>query len=383
MAISGTIWLCVSGKPISKRLRWLKKGQAQLPLTFALTEGGHEQHGQISKERLVFKLWDRQTLGLKHIEKFSQDTQEAITNKYGAYSNEKNTYLLELVRTEQHSDRDASPILWFLELVEQNVLGNISQGSPETVQRRRAWLKARGYEGKETHGPFYSYTPGVLYFPGRTGYASFLSSFREKVDITLLSIEPLWVAATFGLVALSILTANGMRVGELVQIRASAESIVPITLSPPPDAEDQTPIIHWAVQAVPKGHHTQKTYYLDDEHLRLLSLIKLMLCQHYQINPQTGGEIPRVILRGETRHRFAPDPDSYLFQYNGLGLYEEDIRVCLRFLLHGLVFQTLEGRQVIVYPHLLRHGFATWALNVAKEPVGIVAAIPSRRRHTR
>jgi hypothetical protein len=228
------------------------------------------------------------------------------------------------------------------------------------------------------NGPFEANTPGVLLPPRSAGYRWFLGCLREKVDITLVPIEPLYAAATFGVVALTILTANGMRIGELLQIRASADGIVPMMLAPTPDAEDQTPTIHWTVQAVPKGHHTPKTYYLDDEHLRLLSLIKLMLCTHDNIDPQTGGDLPRVLLRG-CGHRFAPAPDQYLFQYNGLGLYSTDIRACLRFLLHGLVFQTLNGRQVIVYPHLLRHGFATWALNVAKEPVDIVAAILNQK----
>ncbi len=132
------------------------------------------------------------------------------------------------------------------------------------------------------------------------------------------------------MVALCILTANGMRAGELLQIRASRDGIVPIQLPPLPDAPDQTPTIHWAVQAIPKGHHAPKTYFFDDEHLRLLSLIKLMLCEHYQIDPLSGAELPKVTMRGTNHHRFAASADHYLFQYKGLGLYDEDIRACLR-----------------------------------------------------
>ena len=58
---------------------------------------------------------------------------------------------------------------------------------------------------------------------------------------------------------------------------------------------------------------------------------------------------------------------------------EKDVRACMRFLVHGLVFQTAEGRRVAILPHLLRHGFATWALNAAKEPIDIVAAILNQK----
>jgi len=150
-----------------------------------------------------------------------------------------------------------------------------------------------------------------------------------------------------------------------------------MVIPPAPDAENQTPMVHWAVRAVPKGHRTPKTYYLDDEHLRLLSRVKLMLCEHYGIDPKAGGDLPVVDLRGRNAYRF--QPDRYFFQYHHKGLWPQDLRACLRFLVHGLVFQTLDGRRVTVRPHLLRHGFATWALNVAKEPIDIVAAILNQK----
>jgi integrase len=363
-------------KAYRQAISLVEKGQAKLPITFTLIEGGNEP---TSTDRLVFTLWDRQTLALKYLKTFSPRVQKRIQQKQGSHSDEKNAYLLELVRAETLNENTAPTQLWFLELIEQEVLGDISNGSPKKAEKRRAWLKAHGYEDQERHGPFDTETPGILIPPLTSGHGRFTAIFREKVGMTFLPIESLYVAATFGVVALCILTANGMRVGELLQIRASADGIVPIVLTPDPSAEDQTPIVHWAVQAVPKGHRTPKTYYLDDEHLRFLSLLKLMLCNQYTIDSQTGSELPKVLLRGGNHHRFAPIPDQYLFQYSGQGLYENDIRACLRFLLHGLVFQTLDGRQVTVYPHLLRHGFATWALNIAKEPVDIVAAILNQK----
>jgi len=204
-----------------------------------------------------------------------------------------------------------------------------------------------------------------------------MKSAREHTGALFIPVEPFYVAALFGMVALHILTANGRRSGELQQLRANSAGIMPLVIPTAPEASDQSPTVHWAVRGVPKGHRTPKTYYFDDEHLRLLSLIKLMLCEHYAIDLKNGGDLPVVFIRGNNKHRFPPD--QYLFQYNHRCLLEGDLRGSIRFLVHGLVFQTLDGRRVTVRPHLLRHGFATWALNVAKEPIAIVAAILNQK----
>src|SRR5215475_1028632 len=46
----------------------------------------------------------------------------------------------------------------------------------------------------------------------------------------------------------------------------------------------------------------------------------------------------------------------------------------MRFLLHGMVFKTREGKMVVLKSHLLRHAFATHAVQVEKIPVDIVGA---------
>lgn len=366
-----------------KAIKAVEQGKATLPFEFEMREGGNKQSNRPSTERLVFKLWDRRTFVLEHANdtppSFSQTTIRQAQSRKGTFSLERNSYLLEFVRAESLDRTSPAVGLWFLELLERDVLGKITEGSREVVAAKQAWLREQGY-GEDEEGitqPFQVQTSGVLLCTKTSGDGDFMRSAKERTGVIFIPIEPFFTAAAFGMVALHIFTANGMRIGEILQLRASPECIVPMVISPAPDAENQRPLVHWAVNAVPKGHRTPATYYLDDEHLRLLSLIKLMLCESYSIDLKAGGDLPVVAMHAKNAHRFPPD--RYLFQYHHQGLTEKDLRVCMRFLVHGLVFQTLEGRRVMILPHLLRHGFATWALNVAKEPIDIVAAILNQK----
>lgn len=87
-----------------------------------------------------------------------------------------------------------------------------------------------------------------------------MKSARERTGALFSPVESFYVAVLFGMVGLQILTANGMRIGELLQLRASSACILPLVLPPAPSAEKQTPAIHWAIRVVPKGHRTPKTY---------------------------------------------------------------------------------------------------------------------------
>jgi hypothetical protein len=370
-------------KAYHKAIKAVEQGRVALPFEFEMREGGSERHSRPSTERLVFKLWDRRTFVLAHANDmppcFSQQAVWDAKNGEKGFGPEQNSYLLEFVRAEALSGTSPVVGLWFVELLEREVVGNIINGSHEGVEAKQIWLRAQGYgeDEDELIRPFLTDTPGVLRSTQASGDGRFIQEAKERTGAIFIPVEPFCVAATFGMVALHIFTANGMRIGEIQQLRASTECIVPMIIPAAPDAEDQSPVVHWAVRAIPKGHRTPKMYYLDDEHLRLLSLIKLMLCEHYGIDLKAGGDLPVVAMRGHNAHRFPPD--RYLFQYHHKGLLEKDLRACMRFLMHGLVFQTQEGRRVMILPHLLRHGFATWALNVAKEPIDIVAAILNQK----
>jgi len=96
-----------------------------------------------------------------------------------------------------------------------------------------------------------------------------------------------------------------------------------------------------------------------------------MLCDHYRL--QAGDALPHVAYHPHNgrSHRFGKAP--YLFQYAHWHLQDQAITACMRFLLHGMSFQTSTGKPVILKAHLLRHSFATYAVQVEGLPVDLVA----------
>jgi hypothetical protein len=346
-----------------------------LPREFALLEGGDAPQGRPPTERLIFRLWTRRSFVLAHADRFTPGKVHRARYRVAAFRREKDGYLLEFVRAER-LDGDGPPTgLWFHELLERNVLGaNAVGGTAAERAARQAWLREQGYGGEGEEGEaIHPFSSKLLSWTPAGEHSHFVLDARRRTGVIFIPVESLHLAATFGLVALHILTANGMRINELMQLRAAADCIVPLVLPAPGGAGE--PTVHWEARVIPKGQREPRPYYFDDEHLRLLARVKALLGEHYGLDPRQGGELPVVPYRArdDLGHRFPPD--RYLFQYAGAGLRQLDIAVCMRLLAHGLVFQTLEGRRVVLRPHLLRHGFATWALNVAREPVDIVGAL--------
>jgi hypothetical protein len=107
---------------------------------------------------------------------------------------------------------------------------------------------------------------------------------------------------------------------------------------------------------------------------RNLEKVAHLLQEHYRL--QEGETIPKVNFSVQNqRHPEFKDARPYLFQYNGQHLTHYAITACMRFLCHGMVFQTPEGRPVVLKAHSLRHVFAAHIHHVEQVPLDIVAVM--------
>jgi integrase len=249
-----------------------------------------------------------------------------------------------------------------LELFEKGVIGKWwSNATDEELKQKREFLYSWGYgeeNSTKNSDPF-----------GRTHKAiitssTFVSLHQKKAKGILFDVEPLYVGTTFGLLALDIFTTTGARLNELLQLSNTKECITTVKV------ENK---LRFSFYAVPKGREKVEPFYISEQTMKLIQMAGKLLKVHYN-----SEKIPSVKYRYTRKHLF-PNPKPYFFQYHNKALHEKTIPVCLRFLLHGLRFETQEGTPVTVKTHLLRHAFATEAVQRQKVPIDIVAKILHQR----
>lgn len=333
-----------------------KNPNTDLPLEFSWDEP--ERIG----ERFYFRLWDKPSFVLHHRDQFSSNTVKAAKNRSGVYSDENNYYFVEFMKAVRIEDDDILGGPWFIEIFENDFIGewylNATDGE---LENKFQLLCSWGY-GEENSNkkpvPFFSHHKGIL------TSSTFVTRHKNKTKGVLFDVEPLYVAATFGLLALDIFTTTGARLNELLQLNKDKGGLRAIKV------KDK---IRYSFNAVPKGRDEEDSFYISEQTVRLIKAVEVMLKEHY-----LNGDIPSVKYRYFRKHLF-PKPKKYFFQYNHKAFDRHVVPTCLRFLLHGLRFETQEGTPVTVKTHLLRHAFATEAVQRQKMPTDIVAKILHQR----
>ncbi|KZR59358.1 site-specific integrase [Pseudobacillus badius] len=339
-----------------KAIEEAKKHSLPLPMEF------HYEEPERVGERFYFRLWDKPSFVLHHQEQFPDTVVQSAKDRKATYSEEKNHHFVEFVKAESIHDDNEAEGLWFLELIEEGVLGKWNQNaSKEEIEQKRAFLSMWGYGNVNSESnplPFNSHHKGVI------TSSTFVSRYKEKAEGILFDVEPFYVACTFGLLAIDILTTTGARINELLQINNTKQCI---------RVQKLKERLHYSFYAIPKGRDKPEEFYISKQTMEIIQTVSRMLKDHYG-----GGAIPSVHYSEERKHLF-PKPKPYYFQYHNKSFKKNTVYSCIRFLLHGLRFETKAGTPVTVKTHLLRHAFATEAVQRQKMPIDIVAKILHQR----
>jgi hypothetical protein len=354
------------------------------PFAFSYEEGSDPEHGVAAQERLSFRVWNRRSFVLAHPESYKQSACYYYKNRYyERYATcstvGEDQLLLEFVKTERLGDDAPPESLWFLELFKLGVVGGHPFfGSDEEIATKKQWFQAWGYldeERDELAAPFDAHTPGVLNWSREDGTDHFVRQARKRTGALFLPVEALYAAATFGVLSVDVFTTTGMRMNEMLQLRLTPDCFVRLQMPAPPGAKDQSPRIRYAFRLLPKGEKTETLhdYFIGEETKRLLVKAARTLAEHYGL--QAGEALPTIAYSPNysREHRFEKAP--YLLQYNHQALPGQAITACMRFLLHGMIFRTRDAKPVILKAHLLRHAFATFAVQIEKIPLDIVGAL--------
>lgn len=302
-----------------------------------------------------FRLWDKPSFVLNHQKEFSDAIIKKANEKKATYSDENNAYFLEFIHAESTESESIAEGLWFNELIEQNVVGCWSKYRPvEEHEKILNFLSLWGYEGENEKKPvpFHSMHKGII------TPSTFISLHKDKAEGILIDVEPFYIASTFGLLAIDILTTTGARLNELLQINNTKECI---------QVKKINNRLHYSYKAIPKGRDSLEEFYLSKQTMEHIQMVSRMLKEHYD-----SDKIPSVLYRYDRKYLF-PTPMPYYFQYAGKALKRDALQSSIRFLLHGLIFEMQDGKAVTIKTHLLRHAFATEAVQRQKMPIDIVA----------
>ena len=184
---------------------------SNLPLTFSYEEGDPPV------ERIQCRLWDRRSFVLfpDHIHHYCKTSVNRARAHRPSEAGDHHDLFLE-VESVHRLDGDApAEGFWFIDLLKRGVLGRrVRMGTPEEIAAKQAWLRAWGYgedDQSEPGAPFEVRHPGLLTWPddsmGRTTYEA-----QTRCQGTLVPVESFYAAATFGLLALELLTTTGIQV---------------------------------------------------------------------------------------------------------------------------------------------------------------------------
>jgi integrase len=347
---------------VKQAISFVKANGLAYPHEFSYQETVQTAIGRAIRQRVDLTLWDTTslwdhavTLGYKE----ASQTRLQRRWRQGRFSEENAGHYVEYNATTSLTESCPAEPFWFLDLFRHRVFRHLDvRADTDLAERRAAFYRQWGYGSRASWSD-----DGMLTF-GPTDFRpiDFLSA-REGCEF--LPYEGLYAAALFGGLMVRMGTITGARGGEVQQIAQSPDCFKQLENVGPKAAT------RWVLRLVPKGRRDRADYYIDEDTKRhLVELIR------FQSEKHGAGLIPIVRTQSEKT-----PPDRYVLQWNGHGLPMDVLNVCIRFILHGLTFQTLDGTSVYLTSHLLRHAFATEMADL-KVSIDVIAKLLHQRDQT-
>ena len=347
---------------VKQAISFVKANRLACPHEFSYEETVQTAKGRTVRQRIDLTLWDTVsiwdhavTLGYKE----SPQTRLQRRWREGRFSEKRTSHFVEYNATVSLTENSPADAFWFLDLFRHRVFRHLDvRADTDLAERRSAFYRQWGYGSRASWSD-----DGILTF-GPTDFRplDFLSS-REGCEF--LPYEGLYAAALFGGLMVRMGTITGARGGEVQQIAQSPDCFKQL------DNLGPKAVTRWVLRLVPKGRKERADYYIDEDTKRhLVELIR------FQSEKHGDRLIPIVKTQSEKTL-----PDRYVLQWNGHGLALDVLNVFIRFILHGLTFQTLEGTSVYLTSHLLRHAFATEMAEL-KVSIDVIAKLLHQRDKT-
>ncbi|WP_318283086.1 site-specific integrase [Priestia megaterium] len=351
----------------------VKANNYPLPFDFAYLE--NEERGEISKELFSFRLWDRVSFVLHHSEHYGEATIKNAKTRKSTFLEVKNEYFVEFLKAEIVDNKTGEPLeetegFWFLPILEHQLTGNWFKSlSEEQINEKLKILEMYGYREPEAENisvPFPNARKGIL------SQGAFITKSQEYADGILMNVESLYITALFGATALDIFTSSGARLGEVAQIHLGTGCLDQGSIT---DQKNNVEKTSYMFRAIPKGRDEPAVFYVNKDTFDLIMEIAV-----YFKNVHYEGSIPKVEFNYRNKIEGITRPEQpYLFQFHGKHFDNKAFSSILNFICFGLIYETQDKKLVKLKPHLLRHGFATHAVQAEELPIDVVAMILNQK----
>ena len=240
--------------------------------------------------------------------------------------------------------------------------------SEEQINEKLKILEMYGYREPDSKGvsvPFLTNHKGIL------SQGSFITNSQKYADGILMNVDVLYITALFGATALDIFTTSGARLGEVAQVHLGIGCLDQGSIT---DPETNTVKTSYMFRAIPKGRDEPAVFYVNRDTFDLIKEIAFYLRDvHYK------GLVPKVEYRYRKGTGATQPEQPYLFQLHGKHFGDNAFACILNFICFGLIYETQDKKLVKLKPHLLRHGFATHAVQAEELPIDVVAMILNQK----